>query len=156
MCRDIFTIWLGRSREMWRLEGSRTGTPSSRSSGRTAWQEQICLDRLEFLPDRQSIFIKAKFVYQPRSWSHHLVKAFEKPERKELQLHSCKNALTNSDRCATSKPQRNYWPHKVQHFTQHNLLQAEVSLGTLTTSQQSLTSSEQGKVLNSSTSSWTE
>lgn len=94
MCRDVFTIWLGRSREMWRLRGSR-GTPFSHSSGHTAWQEQTHLDRLEFLPDHGSIFIKAKFVYQPCLRSHHLLKAFEKPAWNELHPHSsCWNSLT--------------------------------------------------------------
>lgn len=94
MCRDVFTIWLGRSREMWRLRGSR-GTPFSRSGGHAAWQEQTHLDRLEFRPDHGSIFIKAKFVYQPCLRSHHLLKAFEKPAWNELHPHSsCWNSLT--------------------------------------------------------------
>lgn len=98
MCRDVFTIWLGRSREMWGLRGSR-GTPFSRSGGHAAWQEQTHLDRLEFLPDRQPIFIKAKFVYQSCSWSHHLLKAFEKPAWNELHPHSsCWKSLTPTNR----------------------------------------------------------
>lgn len=119
MCRDVFTIWLGRSREMWRLGGSRRGTPSSHSSGRAAWQERTHSDRLEFLPDHQSIFIKAKFVYQPRSWSQHLLKAFEKPVWNELHPHSCWNslALINSYRWARSKPQRNNCTHHLTGFT---------------------------------------